>query len=179
MTLNPAGKGYGGRSKLPDNLKQLFRPVAMSAPDNDLIAEVMLYSEGFKDAKNLGRKLVSLFTLSRQLLSTQQHYDWGLRALKTVLNSCGSLLGDIKKQGIQVDVNKEVELVVKAARFNTMSKLTYADSKRFDALLRDIFPNVKITDFEYEELKKALKQAFEKNKLICNNKQLKKALEVC
>lgn len=178
MTLNPAGKGYGGRSKLPDNLKQLFRPVAMSAPDNDLIAEVLLYADGFKDAKNLGRKLVSLFTLSRQLLSTQQHYDWGLRALKTVLKSCGSLLQDTKKQAIQVDQNKELELVVKAARFNTMSKLTFADSKRFDALLRDIFPNVRITEFEYEELKKALNQAFDKNKLIFNHKQAKKALEV-
>lgn len=37
ITLNPAGKGYGGRQKLPDNLKQLFRPIVMSVPDNELI----------------------------------------------------------------------------------------------------------------------------------------------
>ena len=67
--MNPAGKGYGGRSKLPDNLKQLFRPVAMSVPDNELIAEVLLYAEGFKDAKNLAKKIVSIFTLSKQLLT--------------------------------------------------------------------------------------------------------------
>lgn len=65
ITMNPAGKGYGGRQKLPDNLKQLFRPVAMSRPDNELIAEVILYSEGFKEAKALGRKLVAIFNLAR------------------------------------------------------------------------------------------------------------------
>lgn len=65
ITLNPAGKGYGGRQKLPDNLKQLFRPVAMSKPDNELIAEVLLFAEGFKQAKTLGRKLVVAFSLSR------------------------------------------------------------------------------------------------------------------
>ena len=65
ITMNPAGKGYGGRQKLPDNLKQLFRPVAMSKPDNELIAEVILFSEGFKYAKELGRKLVAIFNLSK------------------------------------------------------------------------------------------------------------------
>ena len=41
VTMNPAGKKYGGRQKLPDNLKQLFRPVAMAKPDSDIIAEVI------------------------------------------------------------------------------------------------------------------------------------------
>ena len=65
ITMNPAGKGYGGRQKLPDNLKQLFRPVAMSRPDNEQIAEVILFSEGFKEAKPIGRKLVAVFNLSK------------------------------------------------------------------------------------------------------------------
>ena len=47
VTMNPAGKHYGGRSKLPENLKNLFRPVAMSRPDNDIISEAILYSEIF------------------------------------------------------------------------------------------------------------------------------------
>jgi dynein heavy chain 2 len=37
----------------------------MSVPDNELIAEVLLYSEGFKDAKVLAKKIVSIFNLSK------------------------------------------------------------------------------------------------------------------
>ena len=92
VTMNPAGKGYGGRQKLPDNLKQLFRPVVMSKPDSGVIAEVTLFSEGFREAKDIGKKLIGLFTVSRQLLSQQQHYDWGLRSMMPVLKSCGGML---------------------------------------------------------------------------------------
>ena len=35
---------------------------------------------------------------SRELLTPQQHYDWGLRALKTVVKGCGNLL-QAKKKG--------------------------------------------------------------------------------
>lgn len=55
-------------------------------------AQVILSSEGFSGAKDLASKIVSMFTLSNQLLSTQQHYDWGLRALKAVLNTGGKLI---------------------------------------------------------------------------------------
>ncbi|XP_057206860.1 cytoplasmic dynein 2 heavy chain 1 isoform X3 [Triplophysa rosa] len=175
ITMNPAGKGYGGRQKLPDNLKQLFRPVAMTSPDNELIAEVILYSEGFKEGQMLGRKLVAIFNLARELLTPQQHYDWGLRALKTVLRGCGGLL-QLQRQNNKP--TKESGLVVQALRLNTMSKLTFADSSRFDALVSDVFPGVDFKDVEYETLRSALLAVYEEARLEIIPSQMKKALEL-
>lgn len=125
VTMNPASKEYGGRSKLPDNLKQLFRSVAMTKPDSKLIAQVLLYSEGFKFAKIWGHKLNELYTLCKQLLSPQRHYDWGLRALKSVLNSSGTALREVKQSGLTVDKQLEMSLLLKSLRINTLSKLTF------------------------------------------------------
>ena len=163
VTLNPAGRGYGGRSKLPDNLKQLFRSIAMSRPDNELIAEVMLLSDGYVHARRLGKKLVALFTLAEQLLSKQQHYDWGLRALKVVLTVAGELKhqqsgGGQDATGPATDarasdesVRDEAALVVLAARDATKPKLAMEDDALFDELLADIFSGVQaagLTDAE-------------------------------
>ncbi|CAF3644553.1 unnamed protein product [Adineta steineri] len=178
VTLNPAGKGYGGRSKLPDNLKQLFRPVAMSKPNNELIAEVLLYSDGFKNANILARKLVALFNLSKELLTTQQHYDWGLRALKTVLKGCGTLLRNARSNKVEISSKYESQLVVQAARINTLSKLTFGDSKRFDGLLQDIFPGIDLRDIEYENLRLALHDIYKEHHLLINDMQIRKALEL-
>lgn len=65
---------YKGRVELPDNLKSLFRPMSMVIPDYELIAEIMLFSEGFKSAKLLSGKIINLYQLSSKRLSQQVKY---------------------------------------------------------------------------------------------------------
>eukprot|EP00983_Pelagomonas_calceolata_P101909 1158747-Pelagomonas_calceolata.AAC.22 len=43
----------------------------MMIPDYALVAEVMLFSEGFEDSKTLSRKMVNLYKLSSEQLSQQ------------------------------------------------------------------------------------------------------------
>ena len=81
--------GYAGRTELPDNLKSMFRPIAMVTPDSMLIAEITLFGEGFGNCKALAKKTYTLYSLAEQQLSKQDHYDFGLRALVSVLRYAG------------------------------------------------------------------------------------------
>jgi len=54
------------RTELPDNLKALFRPMSMNVPNYEFIAEIMLFAEGFENAKNLSKKMIYLYKLSSE-----------------------------------------------------------------------------------------------------------------
>jgi len=68
-----------------------YRPCAMVVPDFELICEINLIAEGFQNARLLARKFLTLYSLCKELLSKQDHYDWGLRAIKSLLVVAGSL----------------------------------------------------------------------------------------
>ena len=134
ITMNP---GYAGRTELPENLKALFRSCAMVVPDLVLICENMLMSEGFSTAKALSRKFVTLYMLSRDLLSKAKHYDWGLRAVKSVLRQAGKL----KRADPQI---QEDPLLMRALRDFNMPKIVTDDKMIFLKLIGDLFPGIEV-----------------------------------
>ena len=130
ITMNP---GYAGRTELPENVKVLFRSCAMIRPDLVPICEIMLMAEGFVQARVLSIKFVTLYTLCDELLSKQAHYDWGLRAVKSVLRVAGIL----KRASPESD---EEPVLMRALRdFNT-PKIPAKDTPIFLRLIEDLFP---------------------------------------
>ena len=144
ITMNP---GYAGRQALPENLKALFRGCAMVVPDFENIIEIELSAEGFLQAKTLAHKFITLFLLSKELLSKAMHYDWGLRAIKGVLRIAGGMKrGEPDKQ--------EVQILMRALRDTNLPKFVQADFGIFLGLVNDLFPRVdcpKQTDAELAE----------------------------
>lgn len=76
-----------------------------------------------------------------------------------------------------MDAKRETAIVVKALRVNTLSKLTYLDSKRFIGLMNDIFPNVVVEEISYTDLAKAVKESYQELNLIYNDAQKEKIFQ--
>lgn len=169
VTMNP---GYAGRSELPDNLKAIVRPVSMMVPDFTLIAEIMMFSEGFSSAKVLAKKMIAIMELSQQQLSKQDHYDYGLRSFVIpIARAAGSLK--------RVDPDSSEEVILYRTMLDLIKpKLVYLDLPLFMALLSDLFPGVELPQSDGGSLRRAIEAELRENNLQIVSEYIVKIIQV-
>lgn len=168
ITMNP---GYAGRTELPESVKALFRPVVCVVPDNELICQIKLFSAGFLTAKVLAKKMTVLYKLASEQLSKQTHYDFGLRALKSVLNMAGQL------KRTSGDLPENVVLM-RALRDMNLPKFVYDDVPLFLGLIRDLFPDLECPRVRYPDFNEAVEAVLEERGYIVLPEQVN-TLQTC
>ena len=169
ITMNP---GYAGRQELPENLKALFRGVAMMTPDFQIIKKVKMCSVGYSDFDILSAKFYSLYSTCKEQLSNQRHYDWGLRNILSVLRTMGAT----KRENTNTS---EDVLVYRTVRDMNLSKLVAQDVPLFLSLLADLFPGVSPpAKGEYPKEEEILSKVVERHNLVYHESWVLKVIQL-
>jgi energy-coupling factor transporter ATP-binding protein EcfA2 len=99
----------------------------------------------------LSRKIHKLYKTSAEMLSQQPHYDFGMRAIKSVL----IMAGKMKRE--EPD-SPEDELLIKAMNGANLPKLLVQDYPLYRDLVADLFPHTTLSSPRHDDVAHVLRK---------------------
>ena len=93
--------------------------------------------------------MVKLYSLASEQLSKQDHYDFGMRAVKSVL----VMAGQLKRKD---DTVPEDILLIRAMRDSNVPKFLEIDLPLFSGIINDLFPGIDVPYIDYGLLQTAI-----------------------
>mgnify|MGYP005983426881 CR=1 FL=1 len=132
---------------------------------------MILYSEGFESSKGLSQKMVQMYKLCSEQLSQQDHYDFGMRAVKSVLVMAGAL------KRATPDRNEDVVLIC-ALRDSNLPKFLADDAVLFQGILSDLFPGVELPEQDYGLFQDAIVHSMVRKKLQPETCMIRKVIQL-
>lgn len=136
-----------------------------SKTDEGICTFCRLFVATLRNSQVLAKKMTVLYKLSKEQLSKQYHYDFGLRALKSVLVMAGGL----KRQYSEMP---EDLVLMRALRDSNMPKFVFEDVPLFKGLINDLFPNMDCPRVGYEDLKVEVRKDLESKGFRCSDDQV-------
>jgi dynein heavy chain len=136
-----------------------------------MICKISLMSEGFKQNELLSKKVATIYELMRNQLSKQDHYDFGMRAVKSVLNASGR----IKRERPDID---EITVIIKAIRDMNLPKFIAEDVILFDNLFIDLFPDCDEPENDNDDLQIAIEESLMRRNLQLNENLVVKVMQL-
>lgn len=140
-------------------------------PDYGMIGEITLYSNGFDNARELAHKIVHTYKLCSEQLSSQHHYDYGMRAVKSVLLASAAL----RRNNPELP---EDQILLRAIIDVNLPKFLQQDVPLFEGIYKDLFPGVDIPEPVRDDIKKHLDIKIKEKRLQGTTWFVQKVLQI-